>query len=367
MIKDINEDNSLLENIWKLISEDFEEFTMYYTRTNNKKEQIEIWKNILYNIRLLFQYKIINISDKIFKEMENILMINNINIFEELLIDNNFNGIINKYIMTSFILFDSNEENKEKIKNIFKNNISLYFIYITFIKSGSDSMELFIKYNKHDIKKALDLFLLKYKICLLLFNEKEENIDSNLSSDEIISLIKSNEDFISLINSANKDKYITQIKKQYMGIPEFNIINLLDNGIEFLNKINGSCSYCQKKNLHTYLCLLCGKKMCDNKYCYIENGSKRGKEYSFIYHSIKCCGGNGLFLDTSDAEIIYILKRRFFNSKIFIYLNNFGDVLKDKYLKDEYKLNKEELKKGINKFIDLSYRKKGFKIYFHDN
>ena len=367
LIKDINEDNSLLENIWKLISEDFEEFTMYYTRTNNKKEQIEIWKNILYNIRLLFQYKIINISDKIFKEMENILMINNINIFEELLIDNNFNGIINKYIMTSFILFDSNEENKEKIKNIFKNNISLYFIYITFIKSGSDSMELFIKYNKHDIKKALDLFLLKYKICLLLFNEKEENIDSNLFSNEIISLIKSNEDFISLINSANKDKYITQIKKQYMGIPEFNIINLPDNGIEFLNNINGSCSYCQKKNLHSYLCLLCGKKMCDNKHCYIENGSKRGKEYSFIYHSIKCCGGNGLFLDTSDAEIIYILKRRFFNSKIFIYLNNFGDVLKDKYLKDEYKLNKEELKKGINKFIDLSYRKKGFKIYFHDN
>ena len=45
-----------------------------------------------------------------------------------------FCDIINKYIITSFILFDANEENKEKIKNIFQNKILIYFIYIALEK-----------------------------------------------------------------------------------------------------------------------------------------------------------------------------------------------------------------------------------------
>ena len=89
----------MLEKILKLILDDFEEFTMYYSRTNNKKEQIDIWKNILYNIRLLFKYKILDISDNISKLIAKILKISDKEIFEELLIENDFNNIINKYIL----------------------------------------------------------------------------------------------------------------------------------------------------------------------------------------------------------------------------------------------------------------------------
>ena len=79
---------------------------------------------------------------------------------------------------------------------------------------------------------------------------------------------------------------------------------------------------------------------------------------------MKCCGGNGIFLDIKNAEISYILKRRIIKSNIFVYMNDFGETLKNNYLNDEYKLNKAELKKGIMKFIDMTYRKKTLKIYY---
>ena len=107
--------------------------------------------------------------------------------------------------------------------------------------------------------------------------------------------------------------------------------------------------------------------MCNNKYCIVEDKLKGKKEYSLIYHSKKCCGGNGLFLNVTNAEIIFILKRRVIESGIFVYLNNFGEPMKDTYLNDEYKLYNTELQKGISKYIDLSYRKKIDKIYYSNN
>ena len=365
LISDFNEDKTLLEKTLKLINDDFEEFTMYYSRTDKKQEQIETWKNILYNIRLLFQYKILNIQGNVLHSFDEILKINCVENFENMLINNDFNNIINKCIIVSFILFDSNEANREKIKNIFQNKILLYFIYISFLKSNNnDNIDKFVTENKAEIKKAMDLYCLKYKIFLFLLNEKEEDININFNLDQIIPVIKSNPDFIYLIKSTKKDSYLANIKDQYLEIPEFKIIDLPESGIEFLNKISGPCFYCHKKNLSSYLCLFCGNKICNNKGCFLENASKKGNEYSLIYHSMKCCGGNGIFLDIKNAEISYILKRRIIKSNIFVYMNDFGETLKNNYLNDEYKLNKAELKKGIMKFIDMTYRKKTLKIYY---
>ena len=278
-----------------------------------------------------------------------------------------FSFIINIFIAISFILFDSNEENKEKIKNIFKNKILLYFIYIAFIKSNNnDNFEKFITDN-NELKKALELYYLKYKICLLLFNEKEENINININLEEIISSVKSNPDFIKLVNSAGKNNYLEHIKEQCLEIPEFNIIELPDRGLEFLNQTNGNCFYCNKKNLSSYLCLFCGKKICNSVDCFVDYEAKNRKEFSLIYHSIKCSGGNSLFLNIRDCAIEYVLKRRIIDSKIVVYMNDFGETMKDNYLSDEYKLNRDELKKAIQKFIDMTYRKKSTKCYFLNN
>ena len=60
LVNDINGNKNMELEALKLINEDFEEFTMYYTKTNYKKEQIEIWKNILYNLKILYKFKIVN-------------------------------------------------------------------------------------------------------------------------------------------------------------------------------------------------------------------------------------------------------------------------------------------------------------------
>ena len=368
LIKDFNEDNTLLERALKLLMDDFEESIIYYSRTNNKKDQIEIWKNILYNIRLLFKYKILNITSMTLQLIDDILNINKVEIFEKLLVNFDFSFIVNIFIAISFILFDSDEENKEKIKNIFKNKILLYFIYIAFIKSNNnDNLENFITNNKNELKKALELYYLKYKISLLLFNEKEENININLNLEEIISSVKSNPDFIKLLNSAGNNNYLEHIKEQCLEIPEFNIIELPERGLEFLNQTNGNCFYCNKKNLSSYLCLFCGKKICNSVNCFVDYEAKNRKEFSLIYHSIKCSGGNSLFLNIRDCAIEYVLKRRIIDSKIVVYMNDFGETMKDNLLSDEYKLNRDELKKAIQKFIDMTYRKKSTKCYFLNN
>ena len=363
LIKDLNEDKNLFEKWFELITKDFEEFTIYFCRTNNKQDQIIIWKNILYNIRLLFKYKILNISEKILKLIENITKINNSEIFEKLLMDYGFNDIINMFIMISFILFDSNKENIKQIKDIFNKHIFLYFIYIAFLKSeNKNNINEFLSYNNSEFKKVLNLYNMKYKICFFLFNENLE--DKNIIQD--LSNLKTNNDLINMINSTNKNNYLSHINEQSLEIQEFKIINLPESGLEFLNGAIGNCFYCNKKNLNSYLCLFCGRKMCNSINCFVEDSSKKRKEYSIIYHSKKCCGGNGLFLNVSDAEIIYILKRRIIYSKIYIYLNDFGDILKEHHLTDEYKLKKNELKEGIKKYIDMIFRKKNKKLYFKE-
>ena len=360
LINDINTDINLATNIRNLLIDDFEEFTIYYTITNNKKEQIEIWKNILYNIKLLYQYKILTVSEESLKLL-NLLQIDNIQNLEESLSLFSISNVINKFIIISIILFEPNEENKEKIKNYFYNNILPYLIYITYMKYNNHDLDEFITNNKEELKKAIDLFNVKYRICLLLFQEKEENINLTESLEEIISFIKSNSNFINLYQS-KKNNFP---QPEFLSIPEFKLVNIPERGIEFLNKANGDCIYCHKRRKVSYLCLFCGNKVCNNIYCLIQD--EKQKEYSLIHHSKKCCGGNGIFLNISNAEIVYILKRKIIDSKIYVYMNNFGEPMKSGYLYDVYLLNRNELQKGINQFIDLTYRIKGEKIYYNNN
>ena len=51
-------------------------------------------------------------------------------------------------------------------------------------------MDTFVANNKTEIEKALELFRLKYEICLLLFNENEKKTNINLNLEGIIRYIK---------------------------------------------------------------------------------------------------------------------------------------------------------------------------------
>ena len=354
LIKDINEDKNLNGQIYDLILNDFNSFVFYYNITSYKNEQINIWKNILFTIRLLCKYQLIGSTDlfvtkfkSVYTNIQN-LDFNYINNSEIL-------SVINEFIVSLFILYDLNEENKQKIKNIFKNYILAYIFAYTFLKNKEKDFDEFLckKDNQNLFKKIFELFNLEYKICFLLYDEKEE--DLNLNYEETIESLKNNESFKILIK---KSSDITIIKPQSLEILKFHPIHLPENFMEFSSKyMNIECVYCKKKYINYEICLICGNKICNYKECKGEKRPNGKTEYSLIDHSKQCSGGNSIFISNKTSEIIYILKRKFINSKIYVYLNSFGEYRKDYYLNDNYLLNKVEFEKSVQQFIDMTYRK----------
>ena len=173
-------DDFTFSKIFNLILNDFDAFTIYYNNTSFKKEQIYIWKNILLSIRLLFKNKILNYTEVLFIKFKNIYK-NMQELNMNLLNNSEINTIINEFIICLFILYDLDEENKNKIKNLFQNNIFIYIFVCTILKRKENNLEEFYKKveNKDYIQKIYNYFDLKYKICFLLFDEKEENLKIN--------------------------------------------------------------------------------------------------------------------------------------------------------------------------------------------
>ena len=351
-LKEIKVNSDIFNEIYNLILKDFDTFTIYYNFTNLKKEQIDIWKDILLTIRLLCKNKLLDYTKFLFTKFKTIY-----NNLQKLTLSylNNFeiNTIINEFILCLFILYDLDEDNKNKIKDIFQNNILIYIFVYEFLKSKEDNFKEFLnkKENKDCIQNLFNYFDLKYKICFLLYGEKEENLKIN-HEEILLNNIKLIQDLI------NNNRNII-LKEQYLGIPKFNIITLPENFIDFSSYyMNLKCVNCSKKEINYYICLICGNKICNHVQCIVDIKLKGKKEYSLIEHSKKCGGGNSIFLEGKTSEIVFLFKRRLINSGIHVYLNSFGEFMNDYDFKNNYILNKVELDKSIQIFIDMSFRKR---------
>ena len=355
LIGDINADINLLEEIFSSILNDFDTFTIYYNITNYKNEQIDIWKNILLTIRLLCKYNLISNNFFITKfNLSNFSLSNDCSYLK----DSDIVALINQFIISSIILLDLNEENIQKIKNIFKNYILIYIFIYGFLTHKDNSFTEFLdkKENQDILKKLYEFYKLKYQICLLLFNENEENLDLNY--EETLQYLKNNENINNLINKSNN----IILCEQYFDIPKFNIIQLPDHFMEFCSKfMNINCINCNKKKVCYYICLICGNKICDDKTC-IKINTNGKKDIALIDHSIKCSGGNALFISSTNTQIVYILKRQLIFSGIYVYLNSFGEYAQDNCLIGNYILNKIELEKAKQLYIDLTFRKKSMRF-----
>ena len=118
-IKVINSDKNIVEKIYECIINDFGAFMTYYNITTYKKEQIDIWKNILYTIRLLCKYKYIDMFEFIINKVTLIYeKIKTLELFSLINNENSLSSIINEFIFCLFILYDLNQKNKENLKNI---------------------------------------------------------------------------------------------------------------------------------------------------------------------------------------------------------------------------------------------------------
>ena len=278
----------------------------------------------------------------------------------------NFNIIyvITEFFFCSTILFDFDN------KNIFSfyNDIITYFFFYYYLKikknkniNEIDFFEFLNNHNNLDILCNLyNKFNINYKIFLLL-----NNIDDTIIPfEETISIIKDNKNISNIIKyylNLNQSNDNLVLNYDIFNISQFKIIELPNNFLElssiYADKV---CIECHKLNSKYYICLICGEKICSLKICQSEIKNK--KEYSLITHSKNCSGGNSIFLKNTNSEIIYILKRRIIFSKIFIYLNPFGEYLNKSNLTSEYILNKPALEKSLQNYINLSFRIKLNKI-----
>ena len=344
------------EKIYNFILNDFDTFTFYYNITKHKSEQIYIWKNILLSIKLICKYISNELKNFVISKFKSIYKnIQELNI--NYLIDFEISTLINEFIVGLFILYDLDQKSKDKIRSLFQNNILPYIFAYMLIQKKEYNFKEFIKkeVNKEFIQKIINFYEFKYKICFQLYDEKEEDLKLNLD----INSLQNNEKIQTLIN--NNQNII--LKEQYIEYPKFEIISLPEQFIEFCPKyMNIECINCHKKIVEFYLCLICGNKICDNKLCVTDIKPNGKKEYSLIEHSKICGGGNVLFISGQTSEIIYLTKRQYTNPGIFIYLNSFGEHPKGNDLKGNFILNHSELDKSIQIFVDMTFRKKGFRL-----
>ena len=355
-IEDLIEKN-LIEDILNNILLDFDTSCIYYTLTTYKKEQIIIWKNILYTFRYLFKSKIIPSLDFIISEF-NALYKDIKNYNTDILNTLNISYIIDKFIILLFILYDLSQENKEEIANLFHNNI-LLFVFFNFYINNKENSENFFE-EKTILNKAFELYDLKYKIFSLFFDESLIEEDNNkLNFDDTINFVKSNDIFKNMLDKFDKDITIRNNQNIYLELPKFEIIELPDNYNDFIEKyICVNCTNCKQNRIKYLICLICGAKLCNDKQCTVKY---KGQDWnSILIHSKFCSDCQGLFI-TSESNIIYTLKKDVIKPKNinnYIYLNSHGENYhphKSHDLKREYILKRNLLKEIIQKYIDMNF------------
>ena len=341
-----------IEELYNSILNDFDTFIFYYNITKHKNNQIYIWKNILLSIRLICKYNSDELKNLVISKFETIYKnIKELNF--NYLIGFEISTLINEFIICLLVLYDLEQNSKDKINSLFQNNILPYIFTYMFIQKKENNFQEFLTKaeNKEFIQKIINFYNLKYKICFLLYDENEEDLKLNLD----INSLKNNEKIQSLINNYQN----VTLKEQYIEYPNFEIISLPEHFMEFCSKyMSVKCINCHKNTVDFYLCLICGNKICNDVSCVTDIKPNGKKEYSLIEHSKICGGGNVIFISGKSSEIIYLAKRQFGNSGIYVYLNSFGEYPKGYDLNGNFTLNHSELDKSVQIFVDMTFRKK---------
>ena len=373
LLKDINSDIYMFKSFINKLFEDFMVMFSFYSLTENKQLQIDIWKNILLSIRLLFKCSRLNYYEILLDEIkEKILLLKNIRVNclfnEEIAKINIFFG---KFIFLFILFFDYNKDIYDELfSNIIQNNIvplfvfSSYYNYINNLKQSNQNIISFIDFlNNPDIDSFFEPFYNIFKIQYEVFYnliKNEYSVEQNsineyetLSLERCIGLVKSISD--QNIIEKNMGFYNNEILSSFNYI-KLNFIQLPESCTDFYSHYSMmECSNCHMKEITGYICLICGSKICNLKKCL--SVSKKGKkEFSLVGHGNECTGGNTLYLSLKDSQIIYYLKKRFAFSEVYLYVNKYGEHIEEKCLSSDFNLDKKMYEKAKMDYIDLKYR-----------
>ena len=349
IIKFIREE---LENLLKGPNKDYIFQHTDYMKYANSLEKILISFSILFNydeMKEAFKYIIYIylpyftfgfyfrdlIMKKEFKKVDKFkfkekMNINDLNIY---LKDNN-NSIINyfSYFLKKFCLIkvisDFSNKNQEIINSFNELTLDNLFsllgmekLFTIVSKSNNKEIKLMdIFQNLESIFNKNDLF---YKLF-------ENNLDYNKVFNSIFSNVKLN----------NKDESISENELIIQFAPiKFDFTYLDDNIFDWIERnIGKPCDICKRVKKYSFICLICGDKVCKESLNDIAN------------HTRMCGGKYCIFVDMDNMNLslcnIDSLKQLF-----PIYINETGNGPKRSEIGREFNLNHEKLNLAIKNFV----------------
>ena len=348
------------ETLFKLASGP-EEKIYLYQYNDSYMHYITLFEKIILSLQILFDYEELKQTFKyilyIFLPyfcfglyLKNLVLINNnklnkVQLLQKLNLDD-----INKYL----------KSDNEKIMKYFKSFLKR-FCFIKIISDYKSKNEDIINtFNDLSLKNIFSLIDMDDLLKLLpqnevfisdiinklpeTFNQSEifyKNFSSLLNFDKVLNSIfenvkenKKEEDFI--LNM----ELIIQFSP-----PKFNFITLDNNIFDFFMKYIGKkCCVCDKTTKHSYLCLICGEKVCTPK----DNDD-------IDMHMYKCSPSYIIYIDMDNTKLHYVDSSRKIEKLYPLYVNKAGTGPKGSEISNEFNLSNEMLKTTIKNFISKDF------------
>lgn len=127
---------------------------------------------------------------------------------------------------------------------------------------------------------------------------------------------------------------------------KFSLIYINKTIFDFLeNYINNKCIYCNNQERNSFICLICGKKICCSKKCNLQKK-----------HINECGGNKGIFLNMSNYEInVYNNSNEKDNKYYTLFFDDYDLGPSEEKLSNHYILKKDSLEESFNDFISIDW------------
>ena len=251
------------------------------------------------------------------------------------------------------------DDNKQILKYL--NSFLKKFCFIKLISDYKCKNEDIIN-NYNDLSFKNILLLIDMEDFAKLFPKNEISIKDIINN--LPKIFNTNDTFYKLFSSVlsfenvltniiknvknNKNEIDFEITKELMIQfipPKFNFINLDKNIFDFIEKYIGiKCSICKKIKKHSFLCLICGEKVC---------GPKNSDDA--FNHMNKCTSEYSIFIDMDNMKL-HLIDNFGKNTKLYpIYVNKAGTGPKESEISNEFNLSNETLKTVIKNYASKDF------------
>ena len=280
--------------------------------------------------RDLFIKKKLKICDKlIINEKMNMIDLENYLKEKNNLIINYFNYFLKKFCLIK-VITDFSNKNQEIINSF--NELTLENLFSLLGMEDFYNILYEINHNEInfiDILKNLSKIFNKNDLFFKLFGN---NLDNIKIINSIFTIVKIND----------KEEYINESELLIQFAPiKFELIYLDKNIFDWIERNLGKkCNVCKQVTKYSYICLICGNKVCHSKTNPIQIGN----------HARNCGGNYCLFMDMDNMNLIFW--ENDYLKKLFpLYVDEAGTGPKGFEISNKYNLSHEKLNLTVKNFV----------------